>query len=180
MATPNRASSSSGKYLPADLGVLAAGMLCLFLFSQWTQSLSLQLSWCAALALTVPQTLNLRKGLSIVLVTQLSLFIFLAVPLWGFGSLHPLGFIYNILLGPIIGGLLLPLALLTYAGSFFGEIFDFVFQCFQWLMMTAGEPIVLPQGEMAGSGTIWWWIGFLHLTLWALRMFFRRGRDFSR
>jgi competence protein ComEC len=167
-------------HLPGDLVVLATGMITLILFPTWVDSKSLIMSWCAALALTVPGIFNVRSSFQKITLAQLVIFIFMLPCLWGFGSLHPLGLLFNLLLGPAIAFLLLPLGILAIAIPATDFLFAHTLATFNALMHGLTDPIPLPQGQPWAPLGLWLWIGCLHLILHFARLNFRQGKDFSR
>jgi competence protein ComEC len=84
--------------------VTISGMLCLVLSPAWLTSRSLLMSWLAALALTTARS-ALGKSLAV--------FLFMIPCLWGWGQVHPLGILINLLVAEPVA-ILLTLATLTY------------------------------------------------------------------
>jgi|GEM_PF-1292254 ComEC/Rec2-related protein len=167
-------------HLPTDLVVLFTGLFTLALFPDWIESKSLLMSWCASLALTVPGTFKVRGSLNKILLMQICIFIFMIPCLWGFGSLHPLGLLFNLLLGPAVGFLLIPLGALAIVAPSTGFLFSGVLTAFNELMRGLTDPIVLPKGEALSVEMLWLWVIALHCSLHALRLLFRQGQDFER
>lgn len=163
-----------------DLGVLATGLLTLVLFPDWRDSLSLQLSWAASLALCGPSLFRLTSLLHKILLIQLLVFLFLIPPLWGFGSLHPLGLLFNIFLAPLIAFVLLPLGALVLVWPELAFIFDQLLKIFSLILGWFSDPIVLPQSFALPRSVLWIWIALLHLLFYAVRLRLRQGKDFSR
>lgn len=85
-----------------------AGLCTLAVMPEWSHSLSLQLSWLAALTMDFP----LKKSSTIKRATLI--FILLFPLLLTIGSPHPAHIIANTLLAPLIGGLLFPASLLSF------------------------------------------------------------------
>lgn len=172
-------SRNTGWFWSGDVSVLLTGVFTLFLFPDWWDSLSLQLSWAASLALCVPGLFQVRKALQKICILQLAVFIFLIPLLWGFGSLHPLSLVFNIFLGPVIGFLLLPLGVLVTVIPSLGFIFDHTIQIFQSVMQAFSDPIQMPQDSVFSRSSLWIWIGFLHLGFYFLRLRLYQGKDSS-
>lgn len=166
----------SSFYFPADLCVLISGLLTLFLFPSWWTSLSLQMSWCAALALSLPPILRLHSSWQKVISAQITILLFMSVPLWGLGSLHPLSLIYNIFLGPVIAYLLLPLSILSLFFHPFVQYFDFAISLFTAWLPKIVDPIELRNQALIATGFVWTWIFTLHIALHFLRIKMWQGR----
>ncbi|MNJ94615.1 Competence protein [compost metagenome] len=172
--------NARGLHFTSDLSVLATGLLTLFLFPSWGDSLSLQLSWAASLALCGPSVFKIRTVYYRILLIQLLVFLFLLPLLWGFGSLHPLGLLFNIFLAPVIAFVLLPLGLVVVILPNLGPLFDGVLNFFSMVLFLYSDPIVLPSGTALARTSLWVWIGFLHLTFYFGRLYLRQGKDSSR
>ncbi|WP_350159272.1 ComEC/Rec2 family competence protein [Bdellovibrio sp. 22V] len=168
-------------FFPADLVVLLTGLSVLFLFPAWWNSLSLQMSWCAALALGVPELLRLRGSMARILAAQFSIFLFMSAPLWGLGSLHPLGLLYNLFLAPVVSYVLLPLSFL--AVLFKGlclTFFDKVMTSFTFVLPLLAEPVQIVRGSPPSVGFLWLWILLWHLVFHFLRLHLWQGKDSTR
>lgn len=166
-------------FFPSDLEVLITGLVTLCLFPSWWVSLSLQMSWCASLALCGGSVLRVRGRLQRTLLAQGAIFIFMSVPLWGFGSLHPLGIVFNLFLAPVVAYVLFPLSILTVAMPVFVELFDATLFLFSTLLGQLSEPVILPRGSLPSNGVIWLWIFLWHSTLHLLRVSLWQGKDHS-
>jgi competence protein ComEC len=165
-------------YFPGDLGVLLCGLLALILFPAWWQSMSFQMSWCAALALSIPGILGLSsrswKG---ALLAQGLIYVVMLPLLWGWGSLHPLGILCNLILAPVVALVLLPLSFLAIFHEYLRSAFAFVLNIFESLLKAVAEPIAIPHLPALPTATLWLWILFLHLFLHFFRIYFRQGTD---
>lgn len=162
---------------PSDLLVLLTGILTLFLFPAWWNSLSLLMSWCAALALCVPHTLRLKKSWVRALAAQLTILLFMSAPLWGLGSLHPLSVIYNLFLGPVVAYILLPLSVLSLLVPATVQGFDITMTFFQEVLPHLTDPIEVGKTSMPTIGLLWLWIFTWHVTLHFLRLHLWQGKD---
>ncbi len=96
-----------------------AGALTLFLFPKWLGSTSLLLSWSAAMVLSLDdqnQRDPWRKQITIYLV-MFVLLLPLAAP-------HPLTIAFNVLIGPIVAGVLFPLSIIVFVLPFSAVLLD--------------------------------------------------------
>jgi competence protein ComEC len=164
-------------FIPADLAVALAGMGCLILFPDWWGSLSLILSWCAALALSSVGLFHFRHAFARVFFTQLIVFIFMCVPLWGWGNLHPLSVVFNLMLIPYISFVLLPLAILSFMFHPLLFLFEHSEGFFSWILAHGTEPVVVSKSSALPTSSIWLWILFLHLIIHFIRLKKRQGQD---
>ena len=71
------------------------------------------------------------------------IYFFSSLILTGSGLLHPLTIIYNLVLGPIIEFLFVPLAVLARLHFIFADFFYYLLRVFYWL----GEVIAQPIGD---------------------------------
>lgn len=164
-------------YVPADLAVLATGLMTLFLFPTWWGSLSLQMSWCAALALTIPALLRVRSTVIKACTAQAAILVLMSVPLWGLGSLHPLSIAYNLFLAPLIAFLLLPLSVLTIFIHPAVSLFDGLMTFFTAALPHLADPIQITKNALPASTVIWVWIFLWHLVLHFFRLHLWQGKD---
>lgn len=165
---------------PSDFAALIAGMATLALFPEWWNSLSLVMSWCAALALCWVSVLKIKNKFSALLVSQLAIFLFMSAPLWGLGTLHPLSLLYNLLLAPVVAFVLLPLAFIVTLIHPLLPVFDFVMSAFNVLLKIVSEPITLMRGIAPSVGLLWAWVFAWHIFFHLLRLRLYQGKDFSR
>jgi competence protein ComEC len=165
---------------PADLTVLISGIFTLTLFPAWWDSTSLVMSWSAALALCWVPTLKIRKKISGLLFSHLAVFIFMSVPLWGIGNLHPLSLIYNLFLGPVISFLLLPLAFVSVLIHPLLPVLDEALLLFGQILKLASEPIVTSQSSTLTLQYLWIWVFGWQIFFHFLRLHLYQGKDFSR
>ncbi|MDG0816106.1 ComEC/Rec2 family competence protein [Bdellovibrio svalbardensis] len=165
---------------PVDFAVLIAGCITLALFPEWWNSLSLVMSWCAALALCWVSVLKVRNKFSALLLSQLAIFLFMSAPLWGLGALHPLSLLYNLLLAPVVAFVLLPLAFFAVLIHPLLTVFDFVMKGFEAILKFAAEPITITAGTSPSIGLLWGWVFAWHIFFHLLRLRLYQGRDLSR
>lgn len=164
-------------HFPPDLLTLIAGLTTLTLFSEWWQSNSLLMSWCAALALCWVPLLRIKNRLAALLLSQLTIYLFMIVPLWGLGSLHPLNLLYNIFLGPVVSFILLPLAALSMAIPTLTSLFDSTLSLFEKIIAVMAEPIVLKSASPPSLGLLWCWILAWQIFFHGLRLRLYQGKD---
>lgn len=164
-------------FLPKDLAVLVSGLCCLFAFPAWWDSLSLQMSWCAALALCLGSVLRQGRSWQQAVISQGTIFIFMSAPLWGFASLHPLSIVYNLFLAPIVSYVLLPLSFLCLLCKPAIFVFDFILHLFSNLLPRIAEPIIIAKGSRASPIFLWCWIFAWHAVLHLTRVLLWRGKD---
>lgn len=164
-------------FIPTDLCVAIAGMFCLILFPDWWGSLSLMLSWCAALALSSVGLFRWRSSFAKVFFTQMTVFVFMSLPLWGWGNLHPLSLVFNLMLIPFISFVLLPLAVLSFFFHPLLFLFEHSENLFSWILAHGTEPVVSTKSAALPISGIWLWILFLHLAIHFVRLKKRQGKD---
>ena len=164
-------------FIPADLSVAIAGMICLILFPDWWGSLSLILSWCAALALSSVGLFRWSSAFAKVFFTQITVFTFMSLPLWGWGNLHPLSLVFNLMLIPFISFVLLPLAVLSFVFHPLLFLFEHSESLFSWILAQGTEPVTMTKSSALPVSTIWMWILFLHLVIHLIRLKKKQGQD---
>lgn len=89
--------------------VFFAGLVTLLIFPKWIDSLSLELSWVAALAISVQSTSAKQ------IRYHLILFFMILPVLASIATPHPVSILSNWILGPFIGAILFPLSILSFA-----------------------------------------------------------------
>lgn len=165
-------------YFPGDLVVLTCGLAALVLFPPWWTSMSFQMSWCAALALTLPSLLGVKsRSWKAVLLAQVLIFVVMMPVLWGWGSLHPLGIVTNLLLAPVVALVLLPLSFLGSLHPWLLTVFAQVLSGFEIVLAAVAEPVSLPEFKAISSGPLWIWIFTLHVGCHFLRLHLKQGKD---
>jgi competence protein ComEC len=164
-------------HFPSDLLTLIAGLTTLTLFSEWWKSNSLLMSWCASLALCWVPILRIKNRIAALLLSQLAIYLFMIIPLWGLGSLHPLNLLYNIFLGPVVSFILLPLAAIAMAIPTVCPLFDGTVSLFAKVIAVMAEPITLNPGSPPSLGLLWCWILAWQIFFHVLRLRLYRGKD---
>ncbi len=164
-------------HFPNDLEVLVAGFVTLILFPPWWTSLSFLMSWCASLALCTASLLPTQSTVKKVFLTQVSIFVFMLAPLWGLGSLHPLGMLYNIVLAPLVTFALMPLGALAVFFPSSGFLFDNAVALFRISILNLSDPITEKGGLLLSTPMLWMWILTLHLGFHFARLKLFQGKD---
>lgn len=96
--------------LRTDLVVLCSALICLGLFPKWIGSYSFHLSWMAALALSIPIHKS-RSLLAQALLRNFFICFGLSLYLFQFSAVSINSWLFNLLIGTLVGPLLIPLAL---------------------------------------------------------------------
>ena len=151
-------------HLRTDHLVLATGLITLCLFPEWGTSLSLALSWTAALAMTWPQDPTWQGSLQ-----RNTLIWAMIAPLmlaWSVPS--PLTVFSNLLMAPVFSALLFPIGILSIAIPPFLYVFDSLFAAFiATLKIFPFKTGAAPDLRITPL-MIWLWITLLHLAFHAL------------
>ncbi|QLY24208.1 ComEC/Rec2 family competence protein [Bdellovibrio sp. KM01] len=168
---------SRGWKFPPDLMTMIAGCFTLALFPAWWNSPSLLMSWCASLALAWTSLLKIKKVFPRLLFNQCAVFIFMCAPLWGLSSLHPLALLYNLLLGPVVSYILLPLGFVSVIIPSVVGVFDFVMTGFSQILKWASEPVPGVSAKQISISTLWFWIFAWHIFFHFFRLRLRQGKD---
>ncbi len=115
--------STKIKYWPKDFVVLLAGLFCLMLSPSWVSSLSLQMSWLAALGIVFNQRYlkNSRK-----LTQQMPFYIFYTLTFSALGFPQIAIIVISLFFTPVLEFILLPLAFLVLAFPFCDPLFEIV------------------------------------------------------
>lgn len=163
-------------YFPQDLATLMSGLCTLALFPEWWKSPSLVMSWCASLALATPSLLRIKESLNAKLLGQFSIFLLMILPLFGFGSLHPLSIVYNLFLGNIVALVLLPLSFLTLVNTQFVLIFDVIMDLFRSALVNFSEPINMVSHTSFSIPSLWYWVFTWHIFFHFLRIHLYQGK----
>lgn len=150
--------------LPAVLMVFLSGLFSVALFPQWLVSRSLLMSLMASLAMAFVSDLadKERSPVTALFLSQAAIYVVMGFCLWGYGSLHPLGMVFNLLLGPFVGGVIFPLALLVVAAPPLVGIFDILLNGLFWLLQKSSE-IHTEAGAAVPLPLTWQWL--LHFML---------------
>ncbi|WP_413584631.1 ComEC/Rec2 family competence protein [Bdellovibrio sp. HCB274] len=166
-----------GWVFPADTMTMIAGCFTLALFPAWWNSASLLMSWCASLALAWTSLLKIKNPFHRLLFNQCAVFIFMTAPLWGLSSLHPLALLYNLLLGPLVSYVLLPLGFLSVLAPPVVSAFDFLMTMFARTLSWVSEPVPSATAKQISLSTLWVWIFAWQVFFHYLRLRLRQGRD---
>lgn len=150
------------------LQVFLSCILTVCIFPQWITSRSLLMSLLAALTIAVMEDFlgkNSKTGASLFL-TQSAVYLVMGFCLWGFSNLHPLSIILNLILGPLIGGVIFPLALLVVFIPPLVFLFDGSMNVLIWILQKTSE-VLGPTGVATTPSVVWQWILFFTLSLGA-------------
>ena len=163
-------------FLTGPQTVFLTGLLTLAFFPDWCQSFSLQLSWAAALALTMASTFKNKDHSPIqhLIATSAWVFVILLPLLQSIGGVHPLSILWNVTLGTLTACFLFPLCILAFLNSFFLKALEIVMTFF-WATLDLGqefhfEAIKEPTSYLKG----WIWILSLHFILQFSGLFYQR------
>jgi predicted membrane metal-binding protein len=138
---------------------LYAGMFCLALFPLWMGSLSLLLSWAAALVLA-----SRAKGESM-LWTQCRLYAVLFLCLLPLAPPHPLTIFMNLLLAPIVVGVLFPIGIAIFAWPASATYLDPIVSALTSVLDRLAEEIPdSMQSSQLVRGALWIYLGWLQVS----------------
>lgn len=157
--------------------VFFTGIFTLALFPQWSQSFSLQLSWAAALALSITSLFRNRNhsNLQNMIITSFCVFVVLLPFMQRLGGLHPLTILWNITLGTATAFLLFPLSILAFLNPFFLHILELVMKPFWSILQLSNEFRFEPSQQPSSLLIGWTWIFILHLILHFTALFYQRS-----
>ena len=164
-------------FLPADYFVFVVGMICLMLFPDWISSRSLIMSWLAAMALAICSLLRIRNVPTRLLAQSTVIYLMMMPALWGFGNLHPLSIVFNIVLAPLVSFVLLPLALISSVITSWVPAFDKICDIFFWISTQGTEPIELVKTKPLDISTLWIFIFTSHICIHFLRVYLLRNKE---
>jgi predicted membrane metal-binding protein len=138
------------------------------IFPQWISSRSLLMSLMAALVIAVMNDFWGKESstLPAIFLTQSAIYLTMSICLWGFSNLHPLSILLNLVLGPLIGGVIFPLALLVVLVPSTAFLFDDAMSCLIWTLQKSSEVLGEP-GNVPAISLPWQWFLFLTFTLCA-------------
>jgi len=164
--------------------VLLVFLSCAFtvcIFPQWISSRSFLMSLLAALTITVASDFwgKHRETLPALFVTQSLIYLVMGFCLWGFSNLHPLGILLNLVLGPVIGGVIFPLALLVVVLPPLAPVFDGAMNALIWILQKSSE-VLGDSGDSPPLSLFWQWVLFLSLTVSAYIYLVHRKRHKAR
>lgn len=164
-----------GSFWPSDLHTLWSGFLTLLLFPSWLNSRSLLMSWNASLALNSGGLLPKMNSVRRILWISVFIYLLMLPLLWGFGNLHPLSILFNLLLTPLVSFWLLPLALLSVFISPLRPLFISSCDLFLHLMQKFSDPIEISLALARPIFELWALILFLHFVFHLIRLHQRQG-----
>ena len=163
-------------FLSPSQTVFFTGILTLAIFPKWCQSFSLQLSWAAALALSISTTLQNKNNSEFLrlLISSFWVFVILLPFLQSLGGLHPLSILWNITLGSLTAFFLFPLCLLATLNPFFLWILEIAMKPF-WTLLQLSREFQF-ESQIASPSHIkgWVWIFSLHLVIHMTAIFYQR------
>jgi competence protein ComEC len=156
----------------SDQSVLMTGLFTLSLFPSWSDSLSLALSWIAALALSLP----LGRGWRGEVRRGFALWILMCPLLATWSSVQPLGVIANLFVAPLFSLTLVPLAVVCVVLPFTAPVFDCGFGLFRGFLQVFPEAIPLQEPLGTPSPIFFWaWIAILHIAIHVMLVRRRRA-----
>jgi len=155
--------------------------LSVCIFPQWLWSRSLLMSLLAALTIATMTELwgKLRETLPAMVLTQSAVYLVMAVCLWGFSTLHPLSILLNVLLAPLIGGVLFPLAFLVVLIPPLAFLFDGAMTALIWILQSCSE-LLAGEGSGVTVPVMWLWVFFIVLVFLTYRYLVFRNRRRAR
>jgi ComEC/Rec2-related protein len=119
------------KYWPKDYVLLLVGFLCLMISPEWIDSLSLQMSWLAALAIESNHR-YLKNSNS--LLKQLSFYVFYIFTFSALGFPQVSILIIALFFNPVLEFILIPLAFLVLGFPFLDPVFEIVISVLNTLL----------------------------------------------
>ncbi len=140
----------------ANTCVFVSGLLTWSLRPEWISSLSFQLSWMCALALSMTEKRSLLFRVSV-------LYFCTAIILAQFQWPHPVSILMNATLAPFIGAFLFPVSLLTFAFPFISPLTDFLWAALLATCSFITDGILMFPGFEVGTLKIWILIWFVSL-----------------
>jgi ComEC/Rec2-related protein len=164
-------------FLTRDQKVLIAGLFTLALFPQWSQSLSLQISWMAALALSFSSAFQDRdqSGVQKALSASFWVYLFLLPLISCLGGLHPMSILWNVTIGSFIAFIFFPLCFFALLNFYFLKLLEILMKPF-WVILGAGQEFNFPS-QRAPPSYLWgWlWIFALHFLVHFGSVFYKKN-----
>ena len=114
-------TSKNRLYWPENFKIFIGGLIALIFHPAWITSVSLQLSWLAALIISMNSLYLAKKS---ILLRQVVFFIFLAPVLSFFQTPNPLTIFTNLIFAPVLEFILFPLGLIVWLIPAFYIFFD--------------------------------------------------------
>ncbi|MBC7743328.1 MAG: ComEC/Rec2 family competence protein [Bdellovibrionaceae bacterium] len=154
--------SSRKLYWPWYFKTLLVGLLTLSLNPQWIQSISLQLSWLAALTLGLNQHLFRERSIlfkqTIFFIMLFPLLIYLQIP-------SPIIIVINIVFSPVLEFILFPLSILVWVFPRLYPVFDFMITFLKTILSLVNLNFTpqIDQPPLYFCIFIWIFIFFVHV-----------------
>lgn len=147
--------------------VAGSGLLCLVIFPAWWTSLSFLMSWLASLAILLPGR-PIHKAVYC--------YIFMLLPMSQFQWNHPLTILFNLLLAPILGFLVLPISILPFVIPQLVFISDFVWRAILWFVSRSSEVVTTSAPLFPFTTWLIWILLFVfHIFLYQYNVRLRRS-----
>lgn len=165
--------------IQSDVKIFISGVLCLSLFPPLVESLSLQLSWIACLALASPLPIPAKNKTQKLFLRMSLIFLLLYWPLSHFTDPSPLSVFSNFFLSSIVGLILFPCGLLAVAFPASSFVFDFLMNALLVILNLFFQSNIGEHEALRGKSWIldlWIYILILHLLIGVFRM--HRSRMF--
>lgn len=140
----------------SNICVFMSGLMTWSLRPEWITSLSFQLSWMCAFALSLTEGRSLFTKVSVIYICT-------ALILAQFQWPHPVSILMNATLAPFIGVVLFPAALLTFALPALSPLTDFLWSTVLGLCSFITDGILMFPRIEIGTLKIWVLIWFVSL-----------------
>ncbi len=160
----------------AEWSLLLAGLLCLYLFPEWSDSLSLQLSWCASLALKTP-FLDKRPHWRSQLQAHTFIYLILYLPFSVYTQTNPSSILFNFFFGPVLGLVLFPMCLINWFIHELTPWTDHIFGGLVYGLDLLNNPSNLTRMKPRSPQStdwIWAYIAFIHIFMHFGRIYWNR------
>ncbi len=119
---------------PENYKIFVTGLLTLLFNPEWLTSVSLQLSWLAALVVSINSLYFFNKN---ILIKQ-SIFFFTLAPLLAFFQMpNPITILMNLIFSPVLEFILFPLGLLVWIAPPIYIIFDWVIAVLRFFLQAS-------------------------------------------
>jgi hypothetical protein len=144
-----------------------SGFLCLALVPAWIQSLSLLISWTAAMVFAATRGSRKEDGKWKTKILQAGGFYLSLIPLlFGWGLSSPIAILTQVFLAPMLALILFPLCVLSFLIPYFSALTDQVWKLMQFLLLPVGAwlPVFGNTTEKLSLPLIWIYV----LTLQAI------------
>lgn len=157
--------------------IFASALVSVAVFPEWASSRSLLMSLTAALVICVASEFwgDEKDTIPALFWSQSLIYFFMAFCLWGFSNLHPLSIAVNMILGPFIGLVIFPLALVVVAVPRLTPLFDALMEVLVWVLQKCSE-LLWGTSEVTPIPVAWQWALFLALLFAAYMFLVQRAR----